>query len=285
MSQLNNMIEKLTDRMLELVEKILTRTIEKVEEKLQDKFQEKILKSLEKKYEGKLEKETLIDDIEVEKDISNNKKYLNSNTTLYYNDKDLKSNTFTVSFDEESSLKCKKQKMVFEKTDNYGISTYNYNVSYSDYKDMSSNNFLCFDKNKKLNYVNYEDEKLIETHWDISLNLNNYNKFPPIVKKNDFQIEWLRSYFIIDNSKRHTYVELPFANITYKISSYHSEFCKEKEIVIKNITDNPILSKHNNIKQLNSDEISNVIMPECNKDKYVRLVVNEDNVWQVTDVF
>ena len=71
---------------------------------------------------------------------------------------------------------------------------------------------------------------------------------------------------------------------TTSISILTDEYIKDKEIVIKNLHDQPIFSSCNNVKQLNSEEISNCILPASNKNKNVRLKTNGEH-WYIESIF
>ena len=118
--------------------------------------------------------------------------------------------------------------------------------------------------------------------WDIPLKLedNRFNLRHPIVINSDFNIGPGESYFIVDNKKTPTYVTLP----TTSISIWSNEYIRDKEIVIKNLHNQPIFSRYNDVKQLDSEEISNCILPASNKNKYVRLKTNGEN-WYIESIF
>lgn len=110
--------------------------------------------------------------------------------------------------------------------------------------------------------------------WDISY--NSFNKSPPLLKKEDFTIKDMQCYFLVDK-KGPTFITFPNA-------SDWPHYWNRKEIIIKNLQDQPIFSSETNIRQLKSNEISNCILPSNFNDKYVSLMTNGKH-WYIKSIF
>jgi hypothetical protein len=144
-----------------------------------------------------------------------------------------------------------------------------------------NNSFLVFpktstekDSSEKFN-ISVSD--FVRENWDISINYNNFNNFPPLLRDKDFTIKDMQCYFLVNNSSSPTYVTLP------KASDY-PHYWNRKEIVLKNLHNQPIYSKDGNVQQLKTIEISNRILPVESKGKYVTLITN-GKYWVIKSIF
>lgn len=117
----------------------------------------------------------------------------------------------------------------------------------------------------------------VKENWDISVNYNGFNSYSPFVKNTDFTIRDMQCYFIINNANNATYITFPNA-------SDYPQYWNRKEIILKNLHNQPILSKNNDIQQLNSKEISNNILLTESAGKYVSLTTN-GKTWVIKSVF
>ena len=118
-------------------------------------------------------------------------------------------------------------------------------------------------------------KEFIKENWDISWNYNEFNKYPPIVKTTDFKVLNYQCYFIVNNKESSTQVTLP------NPSDWPSEWGR-KEIIMRNIQNQEVLSVDNDIHQLDG-QISNKILPSIS-GKYVRLVSNGKQ-WVIKSIF
>ncbi len=143
------------------------------------------------------------------------------------------------------------------------------------------NSFIIFpttkiekDSDKRFN-ISVSD--FVRENWDISINYNHFNNFPPLLRDKDFTIKDMQCYFLVNNMSCPTYVTLPNA-------SDYPHYWNHKEIILKNLHNQPIYSKHNNIQQLKTLEISNKILSAESKGKYITLITNGNN-WVIKSIF
>jgi hypothetical protein len=73
-------------------------------------------------------------------------------------------------------------------------------------------------------------------------------------------------------------------NIISNFSSDYPHYYNKKEIIIRNLHNHAVLSSSNNIQQLDSNEVSNCILPENSDGKYVVLTTNGKN-WVIKRIF
>lgn len=144
-------------------------------------------------------------------------------------------------------------------------------IEYSD----NVKHYITYDENINLTALdsseNILESDFIKQHWDISWNFNNFNNFPPLVRKKNFKVFNNQGYFIINNNQEPIYITLP------NPSDWPHEWGNRK-ITIKNIGKYPVLSDQNNIKQLDTT-ITNSILQD---NRYVTLVKNRD-CWNILE--
>lgn len=140
---------------------------------------------------------------------------------------------------------------------------------------------------RKNGYNVYDDEllshpsrgKVVYNREDMDYEIYNFSchaDFPHIVKNSNFEILSKQSYFIIDNSSGPTFIKLPNPK-THEFDSH-----LYKEIVIRNLQKHPIYSTDNNVQQLHSKEISN-LLPAVNR-QLIQLKSNGEN-WYVNSIY
>ncbi len=148
----------------------------------------------------------------------------------------------------------------------------NKNASYINDVDLNEENpFISFPENEA------SSTKFIKENWDISWNYDIYNNSPPVVINSDYVIKGRKCYFLVNNKNKPTYINLINP-------SFYPEEWNKKQIIIKNLHDQPIFSVHDYIQQLDSNEISSVILPSNSKGKYVSLMTNGKN-WYIKSIF
>jgi hypothetical protein len=153
-------------------------------------------------------------------------------------------------------------------------------TSYRYAKDQdvdSKNSLLSIDNDTLESGSLYFTDDIIPIEWDISCNYNVFNSCPPLIKTSDFVIRDMECYFIVNNRDGPTYLILPNA-------SDYPHYWNRKEIILKNLQEQPIFSKEDNIRQLDSKKISNCILSANNKGKYVSLMTN-GKTWYIKSIF
>jgi hypothetical protein len=248
------------ERVLEkIVMKSLAKSLEKVLEKIEKNVEEKVVHNVKNNV---TDKEQVIEDV-------------NKNTS-YIKDSDMKSESDKLlSFPKNNCSHVKNKEKVEKKTNFQIIKDHNNekkNTSYINDVELNEKNTLVyFPENETYS------TKFIKENWDISWNYDIYNNSPPIVINSDFVIKGRKCYFLVNNKNNPTYINL------INPSFYPHEWNK-KQIIIKNLHDQPIFSEHDYIQQLDSKEISNVILPSNSKGKYVSLMTNGKN-WYIKSIF
>ena len=171
------------------------------------------------------------------------------------------------------------QQKLLDISSNYEFNNYYPFVRNSDFN--SKKKFKLFhDESEDLDNKNrfgVTVSKFVKENWDISVNYDEFNNFSPFVRDSDFTIKKMQCYFIINNTNSPTY-------ITFPNPSDYPHYWNRKEIILKNLHNQPILSKNNDIKQLNSKEISNKILPIESSGKYISLTTNGTN-WVIKSIF
>jgi hypothetical protein len=146
---------------------------------------------------------------------------------------------------------------------------------YSKDTDIKKDGELLNIEKSSLDALNFNNQTF-NGKWDISYNYNSFNNCAPRMKTSDFIIKDMQCYFLVDNKDGPTYITFPNA-------SDWPHYWNRKEIIIKNLQEQPIFSSESNIRQLGSNEISNCILPAV-KDKYVSLMTNGKH-WYIKSIF
>lgn len=173
---------------------------------------------------------------------------------------------------------------LYSSYDKYDANTLENNSNDSGHKDYVND----LDVGKKdLTYVSSNKENVRNLpitssevalkNWDISCNYDEFNNSNPQVKTGDFTIKNMQCYFIINNKDGVTRVTLPDA-------SDYPHYWGRKEIIIKNLYDYEVLSTSNNVKQLDSNDISDKIMGVGLGGKYISLV-SDGKKWVIKSIF
>jgi hypothetical protein len=126
-------------------------------------------------------------------------------------------------------------------------------------------------------FGNAQTAKFVKKHFDIPYNIDKYNSFPPLLRNVDFKIRDMQCYFLINNKCNDTLVTLHDA-------SKYPYYYNKKEIIIRNLHNHAVLSSSNDIQQLDSNEVSNCILPKNSDGKYVVLTTNGKN-WVIKRIF